>query len=99
MELRNIYNMNDYLVFGVTEEFLLKYNNTDTNFLEMPIGEFSKIAHENGLLLFQAHPFRNHMTITDHNLLDGIEVYNGCVRHMKLLFVQRLTTLTGAPSR
>jgi len=21
------------------------------------------------------------MSITDHNLLDGVEVYNGCVRH------------------
>jgi len=81
MELRNVYNMNDYLVFGVTEEFLLKHNNEDSNLLEMPIAEFSQLAHENGLLLFQAHPFRNHMTITDHNLLDGVEVYNGCVRH------------------
>ncbi len=82
MELRNVHNWNDYLVFGVTEEFLLKYNNDETNFLDMPIQQFSQIAHENGLLLFQAHPFRNNMTVTDHNILDGIEVYNGCVRHM-----------------
>ncbi|MDD4688722.1 MAG: PHP domain-containing protein [Eubacteriales bacterium] len=82
MELRNIYNANDYLVYGITEEFLYKYNNNDENFLEMTIETFSDIAHENDVLLFQAHPFRNYMTITDHNILDGIEVYNGCVRHM-----------------
>ncbi len=81
MELRNVHNWNDYLVFGVTEEFLLKYNNDETNLLDMPIQEFSQIAHENGLLLFQAHPFRNNMTVTDHNILDGIEVYNGHARH------------------
>ena len=30
-----------------------------------------------GLLVYQAHPFRDKMQITSPELLDGIEVYNG----------------------
>jgi len=29
MEWRNVYNKNDYLVYGITEEFLKKYNQSD----------------------------------------------------------------------
>jgi len=34
-------------------------------------------VHEAGGLLFQAHPFRNHMKVVKPIFLDGIEVYNG----------------------
>lgn len=68
---------NDYLVFGIDERFLRK----NKDLIDMDIKSFSKLAHKNGLLIFQAHPFRNEMTITYPKLLDGIEVYNGCVRH------------------
>ena len=68
---------NDYLVFGIDEDFLRKNN----NLIDMNIKSFSKLAHENGLMIFQAHPFRNDMTIINPKYLDGIEVYNGCVRH------------------
>lgn len=81
MELRCRQNSNDYLVYGVTKEFLLKYNNDSFNLIDSDIGTISKIVRDNGLMIFQAHPFRNNMTVTDPSLLDGIEVYNGCVRH------------------
>ncbi len=81
MELRCRQNDNDYLVYGVTEDFLLKYNNDSFNLIDSDIETISKIVRDNGLMIFQAHPFRNHMTVTDPSLLDGIEVYNGCVRH------------------
>jgi predicted metal-dependent phosphoesterase TrpH len=68
---------NDYLVFGIDENFLR--NNGDL--INMNIKSFSKLAHENGLIIFQAHPFRVNMRITDPKLLDGIEVYNACIRH------------------
>lgn len=70
-------NMNDYLVYGVTEKFL--YDNVDID--RMRIREFSELVHKNGMAIFQAHPFRKGMTITHPKYLDGIEVYNGCRRH------------------
>lgn len=70
-------NMNDYLVYGVTEKFL--YDNVDID--HMRIAEFSELVHKKGMAIFQAHPFRTGMTITKPKYLDGIEVYNGCPRH------------------
>lgn len=70
-------NINDYLVYGVTEDFLR--NNGDL--LKMRLASFSRLAHKNGLLIFQAHPFRNDMKIVNPDFLDGVEVFNGCVRH------------------
>ena len=70
-------NNNDYLVFGIDEAFL----RNSGDLINMNIKTFSPLAHENGLMIFQAHPFRTEMTITKPKYLDGIEVYNGCVRH------------------
>ena len=77
MELRFNQNSNDYLVFGVTEEFLRAHEDIYTLNPE----SFSKIAREAGLLFIQAHPFRNTMTVVRPDLLDGIEVYNGHKGH------------------
>lgn len=70
-------SINDYLVYGVTEDFLRK----NGDLLEMRLSAFSELAHKNGLLIFQAHPFRNGMTIVKPEYLDGYEIYNACVRH------------------
>ncbi len=77
MELRFDENVNDYLVFGVTEEFL----RSNENIFSMNPESFSKLARENGLLFVQAHPFRNSMTVVQPYLLDGVEVYNGHKGH------------------
>lgn len=68
---------NDYLVYGINEEFL--YNTP--NLLEMNIRKFYEIAHEKGFLVFQAHPFRVGMKVTNPKFLDGIEIFNGNPRH------------------
>ncbi len=74
----NFYNHhNDYLVYGVTEEFLRSYG----DLMAMKPKEFSKIAHENGLLMIQAHPFRRGMKVEDWKILDGYEIFNGNPRH------------------
>lgn len=74
----NFYNHpNDYLVYGVTEEFLRSYG----DFMAMKPKEFSKIAHENGLLMIQAHPFRRGMKVENWQILDGYEIFNGNPRH------------------
>ena len=71
------HDLNDYLVFGVTEEFL----RSNGDLINMNIESFSELAHKNGLLIFQAHPFRNDMTRAEPALLDGAEIYNGNPRH------------------
>lgn len=65
--------MNDYLVFGMTEEFLRDHPNLH----RMTLEEFSALARERGLLLVQAHPFRNGMNVVDPKYLDGMEAFNG----------------------
>ncbi len=72
LELRFDGTINDYLVYGVNEEFL--YNSPLLN--TMNLDSFLKILPA-GTIVYQAHPFRNNMTITDPNKLYGIEVYNG----------------------
>ncbi len=77
MELRFDENINDYLVFGITEEFLR--NNQDI--LTMNPERVHKLAKENGCLFIQAHPFRNGMTVIYPHHLDGVEVFNGHSGH------------------
>ncbi len=66
-------NWNDYLIIGVTEEFLRAHPNLQ----RMTLKTFLPFARENGLLVVQAHPFRNRMTVMPPELLDGVEVFNG----------------------
>ena len=68
---------NDYLVYGVTEEFLR--NNGDL--MAYSPEDFSELAKKNGLLFLQAHPFRRGLTVEDWEILDGYEVFNGNPRH------------------
>lgn len=77
MEITFYENKNDYLVYGVTEDFINEY----PNIMDMGIEKFSELAHKNGMVIFQAHPFREHMSITNPDLLDGYEVYNGNRKH------------------
>ena len=68
----------DFLVYGMTEEFM----RANPDLLQIPKPkEMCKRVREAGFLLYQAHPFRNNMTVTDPDLLDGIEVYNAHARH------------------
>ena len=71
-ELRLAENDNDYLVFGLGRDFLLE--NPDLMLLNLPSA--AKRIHEAGGLIYQAHPFRNRMTVTDPKDLDGVEIFN-----------------------
>lgn len=68
---------NDYLVYGITEEFLRSHG----DLMAMSPKSFSKLAHKNGLLFLQAHPFRRGLVVADWKLLDGYEIFNGNPRH------------------
>lgn len=67
------YIPNDYLVFGVTEEWLRAMGDVR----EMTLQQLSEESRKAGFLLVGAHPFRYGCVIADDTLLDGVEVYNG----------------------
>lgn len=68
----------DFLVYGMTEKFMRQ----NPDLLQIPkVKEMCARLREAGFLLYQAHPFRNNMTVTDPTYLDGIEVYNAHGRH------------------
>jgi len=63
---------NDYLVFGVDEEFLREA----IHCLDMPYADFYAKFRSPERLIVQAHPFRRGMMRTPASLLDGAEVFN-----------------------
>ena len=67
---------NDYLVYGITEQFLLD----NPNILSLNIHSLSALCRKEGLPIYQAHPFRVWMTAVNPSLIDGIEVDNGNIR-------------------
>lgn len=76
-ELRFPGSHNDYLIYGLTEEFLRAH--ADMHLMDHK--SFSAFARENGLLFIQAHPFRNSMHVIDPQYLDGVEVFNAHAKH------------------
>ena len=76
-EVRFDENSNDYLVFGMNELLCRNY----TDIFAMTPAEFSQFSRQHGLLFYQAHPFRNNMTVVKPELLFGIEVTNTHPRH------------------
>ena len=76
-ELRVKGSSNDYLVFGITEEFLRAHE----NLIDLNIWDVHKLTSENGMLLIQAHPFRDGMTVVHPHAIDGVEVFNGHKGH------------------
>lgn len=76
-ELRFKQNINDYLVYGLT----LEHVRMRPDIFDMTPAEFSEFAGAHGILFYQAHPFRNGMTVTNPGPLFGIEVMNNHPRH------------------
>ncbi len=72
MEIRFNENHNDYLLYGIDEDFIRGIK-MDTETLE----EFIPYVREHPeVIIVQAHPFRNGMMLVEPSLLDGIEVFN-----------------------
>ena len=68
---------NDFLVYGLDEDFL--YNNPEL--YKLTPEEFTELRKGTGIVMFQAHPFRKKMEVEKNEYLDGIEVINGNPRH------------------
>lgn len=73
MELRFYATVNDYLVYGITEEMLYQL----PFLLPLYIRKASKELRKRGCLFIQAHPFRKLITRANPKYLDGVEVFNG----------------------
>ena len=73
MELRFYATVNDYIIYGVTEEMLYEL----PFLLSVYIKRASKMLRERGCLFLQAHPFRKLITRANPEYLDGVEVFNG----------------------
>lgn len=71
-EIRFTENMNDYLLFGINQDFL----NDAYEYLETDIKTFSDWFRNDSRLLIQAHPFRNNITLAPPDTVDGIESFN-----------------------
>lgn len=76
-ELRCNENDNDFLVYEMPKYLLDNYQ----TLLALPMKDFLTVIRQNGVKIYQAHPFRNGIRITNPDLLDGVEVYNGHPGH------------------
>jgi len=72
-ELRSNLDENDYLIYGLDEDFLRR----NEDLYDVPTPEVSARVRESGFLFLQAHPFRDFMQMVNPQYLDGIEVFNG----------------------
>lgn len=77
MEIRFPGSMNDYLIYGLDEDYVLAH----PYLYDMNLRDFAELAHKDGLLIVQAHPFRDGMMVMRPELLDGYEVFNGHIGH------------------
>ena len=71
-EIRFSENNNDYLVYGIDKEFIIKAKSA----LNGGIDRFYKNFKNDKNVILQAHPFRKGMVLANPESLDGIEVFN-----------------------
>ena len=77
MELRFEDCKNDYLVYGISREFLLEH----PWIYRISLEKFVTITREWGCCVIQAHPFRDGSHPASPNLVDGVEIWNTNLRH------------------
>ncbi len=76
-EIRFNGSVNDYLLYGIDETFLLSCRDA----FAMGIHDFLPYAHAHGVTVIQAHPLRDGKCIPTPQDADGFEVYNSNPRH------------------
>ena len=77
LELRFAGSPEDYLIYGIHEEFLRTY----PRLYEYTLVSFYDLVKDMDILIIQAHPFRPGLKVAEPDLLHGVEVYNGNPRH------------------
>ena len=69
--------INHYLIFGDVINFLGRHE----KIYELPLEDLYALCKEEGILLIQAHPFRDSACFPTPDFVDGFEVYNSNKRH------------------
>jgi predicted metal-dependent phosphoesterase TrpH len=67
----------EFLVYGPDEEFIISAG----PIYRLPLPEFYRLMHENGFLVFQAHPYRSGLSPENPAYIDGIEIVNAQPRN------------------
>ena len=80
MEIRFLENLNDYLVYGLEENFIYEH----PELYKLDLAGFRNLLSGTGIMVFQAHPYRSGLVRADPALLDGVEIFNGNPRHNSL---------------
>lgn len=73
MEIRFYGMTNDYLVYGMTPEFIREHGNLMTWYPR----RFHELCKKNNMIFLQAHPFRPYIYRENPKHIDGCEIYNG----------------------
>lgn len=73
MELRFFATIDDFLVYGVTEDFL----RNSGNLMKLYLKKFYEMAKKEGYIVLEAHPCRPLHNKWNPEYLDGCEVFNG----------------------
>ena len=71
------YIPNDYLIYGVTPEWLRNLGDPR----KMSLRDLSAVARDAGMLIVHAHPFRHGTVLRNPVYFDGYEVFNGNPMH------------------
>lgn len=77
LELRNVFGMEDFLIYGLTQEELGEMDCP----CFLPLNRTLSLVRQAGGLLFQAHPFREYLRCMPAACMDGVEVVNANPRH------------------
>jgi len=77
MEIAINQGTSDYLIYGITKEFL----KSNTYLYKLNQQQLFELCQKNNLFMVQAHPFRKNITVGDPLYMNGVEVYNGNKRH------------------
>lgn len=77
MELRFPHDENDFLVYGLDEEYLMSH----PWLYEKELYQVYKEMNQAGIEIFQAHPFRGSCSPAKPEYLSGVEILNGNPRH------------------
>ena len=77
LELRNVFGMEDFLIYGLTQEELGEMDCP----CFLPLNRTLSLVRQAGGLLIQAHPFREYLRCMPAACMDGVEVVNANPRH------------------
>lgn len=73
MEIRFFATTNDYLVYGIDEDFV----RNNGNMLFKGEKRFYNLVKKQGAVIVQAHPFRPYIHRANPKYIDGCEIFNG----------------------